>query len=143
MGIKKYNEECRSIVMRYSSEWERVVNRFGRWIDFRNDYKTLDINFMESVWHVFKTLFNKNLVYRGRKIMPYSNAVHTVLSNFEVQQNYKSVDDPSLWIAFHLASDPNVKFVVWTTTPWTLPSNLALAVNPDFDYVKIKDLKRN
>lgn len=75
--------------------------------------------------------------------MPYSNAVHTVLSNFEVQQNYKSVDDPSLWIAFHLASDPNVKFVVWTTTPWTLPSNLALAVNPDFDYVKIKDLKRN
>ena len=143
MGIKKYNEECRSIVMRYSSEWEHVVNRFGRWIDFKNDYKTLDINFMESVWHVFKTLFNKNLVYRGRKIMPYSNAVHTVLSNFEVQLNYKEVDDPSLWISLPLASDPNVKFVVWTTTPWTLPSNLALAVNPDFDYVKIKDLKRN
>lgn len=89
MGIEKYNNECRSIVMRYSSEWEHVVNRFGRWIDFKNDYKTLDINFMESVWYVFKTLFNKGLVYRGRKIMPYSNAVHTVLSNFEVQLNYK------------------------------------------------------
>lgn len=82
MGIEKYNKECRSIVMRYSSLWEDVINRFGRWIDFKNDYKTLDINFMESVWYVFKTLFNKNLVYRGRKIMPYSNAVHTVLSNF-------------------------------------------------------------
>lgn len=82
MGIEKYNKECRSIVMRYSSLWEDVVNRFGRWIDFKNDYKTLDINFMESVWYVFKVLFEKGLVYRGRKIMPYSNAVHTVLSNF-------------------------------------------------------------
>ena len=91
MGIDKYNNECRSIVMRYSSLWEKVVNRFGRWIDFKNDYKTLDISFMESVWYVFKTLFDKGLVYRGRKIMPYSNAVHTVLSNFEVQQNYKEV----------------------------------------------------
>jgi isoleucyl-tRNA synthetase len=129
--------------MRYSAEWEDVVNRFGRWIDFKNDYKTLDLNFMESVWHVFKTLFNKGLVYRGRKIMPYSNAVHTVLSNFEVQLNYKEVNDPSLWINIPLANDPTTKFVVWTTTPWTLPSNLALAVNPDFDYVKIRDLKRN
>jgi len=98
---------------------------------------------MESVWHVFETLFNKGLVYRGRKVMPYSNAVHTVLSNFEVQLNYKEVSDPSLWISFPLLNDPETKFVVWTTTPWTLPSNLALAVNPDFDYVKIKDLKRN
>jgi isoleucyl-tRNA synthetase len=68
--------------MRYSSEWEVIVNRFGRWIDFKNDYKTLDLSFMESVWHVFKELYTKGLVYRGRKIMPYSNAVHTVLSNF-------------------------------------------------------------
>ena len=98
---------------------------------------------MESVWHVFKTLFDKGLVYRGRKIMPYSNAVHTVLSNFEVQLNYKDVDDPSVWVSFPLVKDPNVKFLVWTTTPWTLPSNLALAVNPNFDYLKVKDLKRN
>ena len=143
MGISKYNAECRSIVMRYSSEWETVIQRFGRWIDFKNDYKTLDTNFMESVWHVFKTLFDKGLVYRGRKIMPYSNAVHTVLSNFEVQLNYKDVDDPSVWVSFPLAENPDVKFLVWTTTPWTLPSNLALAVNPTFDYVKVKDLKRN
>ena len=129
--------------MRYSSEWETVIERFGRWIDFKNDYKTLDTNFMESVWHVFKTLFDKGLVYRGRKIMPYSNAVHTVLSNFEVQLNYKDVDDPSVWVSFPLVKDPNVKFLVWTTTPWTLPSNLALAVNPNFDYLKVKDLKRN
>lgn len=143
MGIDKYNQECRSIVMRYSSLWESVVNRCGRWIDFKNDYKTLDLNFMESVWYVFRTLFDKGLVYRGRKIMPYSNAVHTVLSNFEVQMNYKEVEDPSLWVNFPLVKDPTVKFLVWTTTPWTLPSNLALAVNPEFSYVKVKDLKRD
>lgn len=82
MGIKKYNAECRGIVMKYSSLWQTVINRFGRWIDFKNDYKTLDINFMESVWYIFKNLFDKGLVYRGRKIMPYSNKCNTVLSNF-------------------------------------------------------------
>ena len=143
MGIAKYNQECRSIVMRYSGLWEHVVTRFGRWIDFENDYKTMDIRFMESVWHVFQQLFRKGLVYRGRRIMPYSNACNTVLSNFEVQQNYKEVDDPSVHVAFPLKNDPNVKLLAWTTTPWTLPSNLALAVNPDFVYVKVKDPKRN
>ena len=90
----------------------------------------MDLNFMESVWYVFKQLFNKNYVYRGRKIMPYSNNCNTVLSNFEVQQNYKEVDDPSIHITFPMKKDPTVKFLAWTTTPWTLPSNLALAVNP-------------
>lgn len=98
---------------------------------------------MESVWYVFKQLFEKGLVYRGRKVMPYSNACTTVLSNFEVQLNYKEVSDPSLYISFPLLEDNNVKFMVWTTTPWTLPSNLALAVKPDMDYIKIKDNKRN
>lgn len=129
--------------MKYSQEWESVINRFGRWIDFKNDYKTLDIKFMESVWYVFKQLFEKGLVYRGRKVMPYSNACTTVLSNFEVQLNYKEVSDPSLYISFPLVEDNNVKFMVWTTTPWTLPSNLALAVKGDMDYIKIKDNKRN
>ena len=129
--------------MKYSKEWESVIGRFGRWIDFKNDYKTLDIKFMESVWYVFKQLFEKGLVYRGRKIMPYSNACTTVLSNFEVQLNYKEVSDPSLYISFPLVEDNNVKFMVWTTTPWTLPSNLALAVKPDMDYIKIMDTKRN
>lgn len=129
--------------MKYSKVWEEVVGRFGRWIDFKNDYKTLDINYMESVWYVFKELFKKDLVYRGRKIMPYSNACSTVLSNFEVQQNYKDVPDPSLYVNFPYAKDPTTKFMVWTTTPWTLPSNLALAVKADMTYVKIKDTKRN
>lgn len=103
----------------------------------------MNIDFMESVWHVFKTLFENGHVYRGRKIMPWSNGCNTVLSNFELQQNYKEVSDPSVHVSFPLKKDPNVKFVAWTTTPWTLPSNLALAVNPEFTYVKVKDLKRN
>jgi isoleucyl-tRNA synthetase len=103
----------------------------------------MDINFMESVWNVFKQLFEKNLVYRGRRIMPYSNACNTVLSNFEVQQNYKEVPDPSAHVSFPMVKDPEVKFLAWTTTPWTLPSNLVLAVNPTFTYVKVRDLKRN
>ena len=97
---------------------------------------------MESVWWVFKQLYDKGLVYRGCKIMPYSTVCTTVLSNFEANQNYKEVNDPSIFVTFPLEDDPNVKFLAWTTTPWTLPSNLALAVNPEFDYVKIEDLKR-
>jgi isoleucyl-tRNA synthetase len=81
MGIAKYNQACRNIVMKYSKEWKSVVGRFGRWVDFKNDYKTLDFKFMESVWYVFKQLFERGVVYRGRKVMPYSNACTTVLSN--------------------------------------------------------------
>lgn len=106
MGIAQYNQQCRNIVMKYSKEWEFVVNRFGRWVDFVNDYKTMDLNFMESVWYVFKELYSKGLVYRGRKIMPYSNACNTVLSNFEVQQNYKEVSDPSIHVTFPLKNEP-------------------------------------
>ena len=82
MGIEKYNQACRNIVMRYSAQWEHVVSRFGRWVDFKNEYKTMDLDFMESVWAVFKVIFDKGLVYRGRRIMQYSNACNTVLSNF-------------------------------------------------------------
>ena len=95
MGIKAYNAECRAIVMRYSKEWETTVKRCGRWIDFENDYKTMNISFMETVWWVFKQLHGKGLVYRGFKVMPYSCACSTPLSNFEVQQNYKDVNDPA------------------------------------------------
>ncbi|EGR29757.1 isoleucine tRNA synthetase, putative [Ichthyophthirius multifiliis] len=141
MGIDKYNAECRSIVMRYSKEWRSIVNRFGRWVDFDNDYKTLDLNFMESVWYVFKQMFEKGLIYRGCKVMPYSNGCNTVLSNFETQQNYKEVDDPALFVAFNTKNDPKTRLLAWTTTPWTLPSNLMLAVNKDFDYLKVLDKK--
>jgi isoleucyl-tRNA synthetase len=139
MGIATYNGHCRSIVMKYASEWERTINRMGRWIDFQNDYKTLDPTFMESVWWVFKQLFEKGQVYRGFRVMPYSLGCATVLSNFEANSNYKDVIDPAVVVSFPLVSDPKVSLLAWTTTPWTLPSNLALCVHPDFVYVKIKD----
>ena len=140
LGIDKYNEECRSIVMRYAKEWEKTVVRMGRWIDFENDYKTLDPTFMESVWWVFKSLFEKGLVYRGFKVMPYSTACNTPLSNFESGLNYKDVQDPAVVVAFPVVGDPDgASVVAWTTTPWTLPSNLALCVHPEFTYLKVRN----
>ena len=143
MGIDKYNETCRSIVTRYTKEWETTVNRLGRWIDFKNDYKTMDPNFMESVWWVFSQLFEKGLVYQGYKVMPYSTACGTPLSNFEAGLNYKDVRDPAVVVSFPLTNEPKVSFVAWTTTPWTLPSNLALCVHPELEYVKVLDKKAN
>lgn len=139
MGIDKYNAECRSIVMRYSKEWETTVSRMGRWIDFENDYKTLNLSFMETVWWVFKQLYDKGQVYRGYRVMPFSTACNTPLSNFEATQNYKDVSDPAVTVSFPLVDEPETSILAWTTTPWTLPSNLALCVNPDFEYLKIKD----
>ncbi|KAI8084491.1 isoleucyl-tRNA synthetase [Halteromyces radiatus] len=139
MGIDKYNAECRAIVMRYSSEWRKTVERMARWIDFDNDYKTLNPTFMESVWWVFKQLYDKGQVYRGKKVMPYSTACTTPLSNFESSQNYKDVNDPAIVVGFPLIEDPTTQLLAWTTTPWTLPSCMAVCVHPDFDYIKIKD----
>lgn len=139
MGIEEYNKKCRGIVMRYADEWETSVRRMGRWIDFRNDYKTLYPWFMETVWWVFKQLYDKGLVYRGVKVMPFSTSCNTPLSNFEANQNYKDVQDPSVIVNFPLLEDETVSFIAWTTTPWTLPSNLALCVNPDLIYIKVKD----
>ncbi|KAJ3071916.1 isoleucine--tRNA ligase [Podochytrium sp. JEL0797] len=139
IGIKQYNAECRAIVMKFSGEWEQTVTRIGRWIDFKDDYKTLNTSFMESVWWVFKELFDKGQIYRGFSIMPYSTACTTPMSNFEANQNYKDVTDPSVVVSFPLRSDPNVAFLAWTSTPWTLPSNLAICVNPNFEYAKIQD----
>lgn len=139
MGIEKYNNECRKIVMRYSKDWEEIVTRLGRWIDFENDYKTMYPSFMESIWWVFKQLYNKGLVYRGSKVMPFSTACNTPLSNFESGQNYKDVVDPAVIVSFPLVDKPGVSAIAWTTTPWTLPSNMSLCVNPDMDYVQVKD----
>jgi isoleucyl-tRNA synthetase len=143
MGVDKYNDECRAIVQRYTGEWRKTVTRLGRWIDFDNDYKTMDPNFMESVWWVFSQLYEKGLVYRGWKVMPYSMTCGTPLSNFEAGLNYKEVSDPAATVTFPLIDSPDVSFVAWTTTPWTLPSNLALCVNPEYDYIQIKDKTRN
>jgi isoleucyl-tRNA synthetase len=137
-GIAQFNEECRSIVLRYSGEWKKTVDRFGRWVDFDQVYRTMDLKFMESVWWVFKTIYDQELVYQGFKVMPFSAKLGTPLSNFEANLNYKDVDDPSLVVAFQVCDEPNTFFLAWTTTPWTLPSNLALIVGGSLDYVKVK-----
>ncbi|KAF0268652.1 hypothetical protein FOG48_02264 [Hanseniaspora uvarum] len=141
-GLDNYNDECRKIVMTYADEWRKTIGRVGRWIDFDNDYKTMYPTFMESCWWAFKELHTKNQVYRGYKVMPYSTGCTTPLSNFEAQQNYKDVYDPAVTIGFESLDQENTYFVAWTTTPWTLPSNLALCVNADFEYVKIFDEKK-
>jgi isoleucyl-tRNA synthetase len=139
LGIDKYNAECRSIVMRYAGEWKSIVERMGRWIDFDNDYKTLNPTFMESVWWGFSELFKKGMVYRGLKVMPYSTGCTTPLANFEATMDYRDVDDPAVTVAFPLVDDPSTSLLAWTTTPWTLPSNLALCVHPEYIYIKIHD----
>lgn len=138
-GLDNYNNKCRSIVMTYAGEWRKTIGRLGRWIDFDNDYKTMYPSFMESEWWAFKQLYEKDQVYRGFKVMPYSTGCTTPLSNFEAQQNYKDVNDPAVTIGFSVIGQEKTQLVAWTTTPWTLPSNLALCVNADFEYVKIYD----
>lgn len=139
-GVARFNEDCRGIVLRYTKEWERIVTRLGRWVDFENDYKTMDPSYMESIWWVFKQLWEKDLIYEGYYILPYSPALTTALSNFEVNLGgYKDVTDPAITVAFEDIEHENTYFLAWTTTPWTLPSNLALAVGSDISYVEIAD----
>jgi isoleucyl-tRNA synthetase len=140
-GIANFNEECRKIVLRYTEEWKTTVTRMGRWVDFDQTYRTMDLPFMESVWWVFKQLFDKGLVYEGFKVMPFSAKLGTPLSNFEAGENYKEVDDPSLTISLPLLDDPTTSLLIWTTTPWTLISNLAVMASPAITYVKIRDNK--
>ncbi len=139
-GIEKFNAVCRESVMRYSGEWQRYVTRQARWVDFANDYKTMDLSYMESVLWAFKQLWDKGLIYEGFKVMPYSWAAETPLSNFETRldNSYRSRQDPAATVAFRLlpkAGDPGqIDVLAWTTTPWTLPSNLALAVGEAIEY---------
>lgn len=142
IGVKAYNDECRGIVSRYTKEWRKTVERMGRWVDFDNDYKTMDPSFMESVWWVFKQLWDKDLIYEGSKVVPYSTALHTSLSNFEASLNYKDVVDQAITILFKL-KDEDASIAVWTTTPWTLPSNLCLCAGAEIDYVLVKDPELN
>lgn len=142
LGIKGYNDECRSIVQRFTSEWEKTITRMGRWVDFTNDYKTMDPWYMESVWWVVKQLWEKDLIYRGIKVVPFSTALGTVLSNFEATSNYHDVQDPAVTVLFRLADNSfkeDTYIAAWTTTPWTLPANLALCVGNDIDYVRVHD----
>lgn len=153
-GIGNYNESCRGIVLKYSGEWEKQMGRLGRWVDFKNEYKTMDLSFMNSVWWVFKNLYDKGRIYEGVKIMGYSTSCGTPLSNFEIQQNYQEVNDDSLFIKIPLKINittnnvnndnnfinmlSNTYILVWTTTPWTLPANYALCVGKNIDYVLIE-----
>ena len=136
-GIDKFNAHCRVSVMRFTEEWRRYVERQGRWVDFENDYKTMNLSFMESVIWGFKQLFDKGLVYEGHRVVPYSWAVQTPLSNFETRldDSYRERQDPALTVGFLLKGEETpTRLLAWTTTPWTLPSNLALAVGPEIDY---------
>jgi len=142
LGVKGYNDACRGIVQRYTQEWRSTITRLGRWVDFDHDYKTMDPWFMESVWWVVKQLFDKGLVYQGQKIVPVSTALGTGLSNFEANLNYKEVQDPAITVLLKLC-DEDAHLAIWTTTPWTVPSNLAVCVNPELSYVKVRDSERN
>jgi isoleucyl-tRNA synthetase len=140
LGIDKYNAVCRESVQKYTGEWRSYVTRQARWVDFDNDYKTMDLSYMESVMWAFKTLHEKGLAYEGQRVMPYSWSMQTPVSNFEtrIDDATRSRQDPAVTVRFQLErrdGDPgDLHILAWTTTPWTLPSNLALAVGPEIDY---------
>ncbi|MEL6344976.1 MAG: isoleucine--tRNA ligase [Myxococcota bacterium] len=134
-GIARFNEACRSNVLKYTAEWETVITQLGRWVDFEDDYKTMDATFMESVWWVFQQLWDKDLVYEDFRVMPYSWRLSTSLSNFEANLDYRQVQDPAITVKAPLVDRDEV-LLIWTTTPWTLPSNQAIAVGRDITYVR-------
>ena len=141
-GVANFNESCRSIVLRYTREWETIITRLGRWVDFEHDYKTMEPDYMESIWWVVKSLWEKGLMYEGHYILPYCPRCSTVLSNHELNLGgYKDVHDPAITVKFTVKGQSDTFFLAWTTTPWTLPSNLALAVGEEIDYVKVRDGK--
>ena len=149
LGVDKFNEQCRSMVLKYVSEWRKTVTRMGRWVDFDNDYKTMDAGFMESVWWVFKQLWNQGRVYKSHRIMPYSWKLSTPLSNFEAGSNYKDVQDPTVTVRVKALdgleniaglAGSTVYLLIWTTTPWTLPENLMICAGAGIDYVAVRDL---
>ncbi len=141
-GIAKFNQACRASVLRYTQQWRNYIRRLGRWVDMENEYRTMDLPFMESVWGVLKRLWEKNLVYEDKCVLSYSTALGTTLSNFEASLNYRNIQDPSLTIKVSLLGDTHVqkKLLVWTTTPWTLPANVAIAIDPALVYAEVFDL---
>lgn len=155
-GVANFNEACRSSVLRYVKEWRETITRLGRWVDFDNDYKTMEPDYMESIWHVMKSLWEKGLLYEGHYILPYCPRCSTVLSNHELNLGgYQDVHDPAITIRFKVTgtlsgsaaeknaakelAGKNAYLLAWTTTPWTLPSNLGLTMGPDVDYVLVAD----
>ncbi|HEX2154356.1 MAG TPA: isoleucine--tRNA ligase [Acidimicrobiia bacterium] len=148
LGVDRFNEACRALVEDTAEEWNYIVRRLGRWVDMENDYKTMDLTFMESVWWVFRRLWDAGLVYRSMKVVPYSWGAATPLSNFEANEDYRDVEDPSITVGFEVVEgpgpvEPGDSLLIWTTTPWTLPGNLAVAVGEDLDYVRVRHDNRH
>ncbi|PJE64763.1 MAG: hypothetical protein COU90_00640 [Candidatus Ryanbacteria bacterium CG10_big_fil_rev_8_21_14_0_10_43_42] len=137
-GIAKFNRRAEETVLRYADDWRRIIPRIGRWVDMENDYRTMDPTYTESVWWIFKTLYDKQLIYEGYKSMHLCPRCETTLANFEVSQGYKDITDISVTVQFELADEKGAFVLAWTTTPWTLPGNVALAVHPDIIYAKVQ-----
>lgn len=146
-GVNKFNDNAKSSVMRYADQWRNIIPRMGRWVDMENDYRTMDTNYTETVWWIFKQLHDKNLLYESFKSMYICPRCETTLSNFEVAQGYKEITDISVIAKFKINdthtshnknSESDTYLLAWTTTPWTLPGNVALAINPNINYLKIK-----
>ena len=136
-GMQKFNDYCRQNVLKYSTIWTDLFRRIGRWVDFNHDYKTMDLPFMESIIHNFKSLYEKGLVYEDYRVQPYSWSAQTPVSNFEVNLGYRDKTDTAITVLFKL--DNGLNLLVWTTTPWTLPSNLMIAVGPEIEYTIMQE----
>ncbi|HZY09769.1 MAG TPA: isoleucine--tRNA ligase [Bacteroidota bacterium] len=137
-GIAKFNDECKKSVWKYKKEWEEMTERMGYWVDMSDPYITFENNYIESIWWALKQYFDKGMIYKGYKIQPYCPRCETPLSSHEVSLGYEDVKDPSIYVKMKVKGEDNTYFLVWTTTPWTLISNVALAVHPDVDYVKVE-----
>ena len=138
VGVAEFTRRCRESVMRYIGDWERMTERMGFWVNMGDAYYTLDNSFIESVWWLLRQIWDKGLIYQGYKVVPYDPRIGATLSSHEVALGYKEVEDPSIYVRFPVEGAESTSFLVWTTTPWTLPSNLALAVHPEVDYVFVR-----
>ena len=138
IGITEFNRRCRESVMRYIADWEKMTDRMGFWVNMDEAYYTLDNHYIESIWYLIRNIWDKDLVYRGYKVVPYDPRIGATLSSHELALGYEEVEDPSVFVRFPVCDTKNTYFLVWTTTPWTLPSNLMLAVHPDIDYVYVR-----
>lgn len=136
-GIANFNEKCKESVFHYKKDWDDLTRRIGFWLDLDDPYITFQNSYIETIWWILKNFYDRHLIYKGFKILPYCPRCETPLSSHEVSQGYKEVKDPSIYIKFRLVDQPNTYFLVWTTTPWTLISNVALSVHPEVEYLKI------
>ncbi len=138
LGIAEFNRLCRESVFTYLEQWRELTERIGFWVDLEDEYVTLENEYIESIWNLLKRIHEKGLLTRGFKVVPYSTKSGTTLSDHEVAQGYREVDDPSVFVRFRRVQDPGTSYLVWTTTPWTLPGNTAIAVHPEVDYARVR-----